>query len=398
MGQQNGPDNPNREKKTVSFQNKMVLDVAIDFLQAYKWAGCRPSVLANWKPLIELLDEASMNQKNQQQKEFNSKFVVKSPPTTAVNAGYQQKFKTLFENQIGCDCTVMVIEQNKEHTEFPVHRAILMSSSPVFQAMFENDMVEKKNSEVRIEDIPSDAVKLMLDYIYGGVLPSNTFSLSSIAPHQHAAPPPSSSSSSHGISGILSPNSNVNVSSMALSHHPPSSPLVHGLSVNVGVHGHAMDENEQKSMSPQVNDSVVSINVNNSMAAALAENKAFHQLQVGCALLCLSDKYRMNDLKHHCEYALHQLLNLESCLHLLLASNRYNARRLRSVSLNYVSAHFQALSQSVKFQEFGDRNPSLLQEVLSNVTKEVQARPQKRLRLAMNPNHSQNGGSPHKFG
>lgn len=94
-GQQNGPDNPNREKKTVSFQNKMVLDVAIDFLQAYKWAGCRPSVLANWKPLIELLDEASMNQKNQQQKEFNSKFVVKSPPTTAVNAGYQQKFKTV---------------------------------------------------------------------------------------------------------------------------------------------------------------------------------------------------------------------------------------------------------------------------------------------------------------
>ena len=92
-GQQNGPDNPNREKKTVSFQNKMVLDVAIDFLQAYKWAGCRPSVLANWKPLIELLDEASMNQKNQQQKDFNSKFVVKSPPTTNVNAGYQKKFK-----------------------------------------------------------------------------------------------------------------------------------------------------------------------------------------------------------------------------------------------------------------------------------------------------------------
>eukprot|EP01084_Bolivina_argentea_P104315 186790_1 len=161
-GQQNGPDNPNREKKTVSFQNKMVLDVAIDFLQAYKWAGCRPSVLANWKPLIELLDEASMTQKNQQQKEFNLKFVVKSPPTTPVNAGYQKKFKMLFENQIGCDCTVVIIEQNKEDVIFPVHRAILMSSSPVFQAMFENDMQEKKNSEVRIEDIPSDAVKLML--------------------------------------------------------------------------------------------------------------------------------------------------------------------------------------------------------------------------------------------
>merc|ERR1712228_737991 len=156
---------------TVSFQNKMVLDVAIDFLQAYKWAGCRPSVLANWKPLIELLDEASMNQKNQQQKDFNSKFVVKSPPTTNVNAGYQKKFKMLFENEIGCDCSVIVIESGKDDEIFFVHRAILMSSSPVFQAMFENDMQEKKNSEIRIEDIPSDAVKLMLDYIYGGVLP-----------------------------------------------------------------------------------------------------------------------------------------------------------------------------------------------------------------------------------
>eukprot|EP01084_Bolivina_argentea_P311435 539069_1 len=273
-GQQNGPDNPNREKKTVSFQNKMVLDVAIDFLQAYKWAGCRPSVLANWKPLIELLDEASMNQKNQQQNEFNSKFVVSSPPTTAVNAGYQKKFKMLFENQIGCDCTVMVIEQNKEDDViFPVHRAILMSSSPVFQAMFENDMQEKKNSEVRIEDIPSDAVKLMLDYIYGGVLPTNTF-----MPHSQSVV---SSSLNNNASNIECENSNNNSN----------------LSIN------AMDNDEEKSV----------------------QHIDTFMLSVGCALLCLSDKYRMNDLKHHCEYALHQLLNLDSCLHLLLASNRYNA-------------------------------------------------------------------------
>merc|ERR1712130_902031 len=169
----------------------------------------------------------------------------------------------------------------------------------------------------------------------------------------------------------------------------------------------SIDEHEHKSLGPQheahgqhgqhdfqrqkepMNNQM---NLNNSMAAAMATRPTFHQMQVGCALLCLSDKYRMNDLKHHCEYALHQLLNLESCLHLLLASNRYNARRLRSVSLNYVSARFQTLSQSVKFQEFGDCNPSLLQEVLSNVTKEVQARPQKRLRLAM-PNGGQQGNN-----
>ena len=135
------------------------------------------------------------------------------------------------------------------------------------------------------------------------------------------------------------------------------------------------------------------INYNNQMERKpVRPNDTVRMLSVGCALLCLSDKYRMNDLKHHCEYALHQLLNLDSCLHLLLASNRYNARRLRSVTLNYVSAHFQALSQTQNFKEFGDCNPSLLQEVLSNVTKEVQSRPHKRLRSAMNTNNNS-----HKF-
>lgn len=409
-GQQNGPDNPNREKKTVSFQNKMVLDVAIDFLQAYKWAGCRPSVLANWKPLIELLDEASMSQKNQQQKEFNSKFVVKSPPTTEVNAGYQKKFKMLFENQIGCDCTVVVIEQSKDDVIFPVHRAILMSSSPVFQAMFENDMQEKKNSEVRIEDIPSDAVKLMLDYIYGGVLPTNTFlpqssassaSVSQIQSSALSLSAPSSVSAMAGLGG-----SNLNNNNNSSSHHDlygdeqkSSSPIVSSSNYNNSLmHSMSMNNannNNNNNLSSLSNASQSNLSSNNM------DNKgqtALHLLSVGCALLCLSDKYRMNDLKHHCEYALHQLLNLDSCLDLLLASNHYNARRLRSVSLNYVSAHFQTLSQSSRFKEFGDRNPSLLQEVLSNVTKEVQARPQKRLRLAMSNNAPQNNANnPHKF-
>jgi len=235
-----------------------------------------------------------------------------------------------------------------------------MSSSPVFQAMFENDMVEKKNSEVKIEDIPSDAVKLMLDYIYGGVLPSNTFMLKLDAvPHAMNVVQPLQQQQQGG-----------------------------NVIMNVG-------DNEQKI---NLNSSHASIGQEEEKNVIRNEKRdSFHLLSVGCALLCLSDKYRMNDLKHHCEYALHQLLNIDSCLHLLLASNRYNARRLRSVSLNYVSAHFQALSQSVKFKEFGDCNPSLLQEVLSNVTKEVQARPQKRLRLAMPNGGQQQGNNSHKF-
>ena len=279
---------------------------------------------------------------------------------------------------------MVVLEQNKDDVIFPVHRAILMSSSPVFQAMFENDMQEKKNSEVRIEDIPSDAVKLMLDYIYGGVLPTNTF----VSPTSLQN---NSSSSSLSISSLNNSSNNNNNNNN---------------NNNQDVVIHPISDNEQKSNSPilvssnnnNMNNHNNNNNGKNNNNSKQNQNDTARMLSVGMALLCLSDKYRMNDLKHHCEYALHQLLNIDSCLHLLLASNRYNAKRLRSVSLNYVSAHFQALSQSQNFKEFGDCNPSLLQEVLSNVTKEVQSRPQKRLRLAINPNNSQNNGNnPHKF-
>ena len=92
-GQQNGPDNPNREKKTVSFQNKMVLDVAIDFLQAYKWAGCRANVLANWKPLIELLDNASIKQSKE--KALDTRYAFAQPDTVSVDKYYPKTFKTV---------------------------------------------------------------------------------------------------------------------------------------------------------------------------------------------------------------------------------------------------------------------------------------------------------------
>ncbi|ETO12273.1 hypothetical protein RFI_25104 [Reticulomyxa filosa] len=92
-GLQNGPENPNREKKTVSFQNKMVLDVAIDFLQAYKWAGCRPSVLQNWKPLIELLDKWSISQKNKIHNDFETNFTIPRPKIQEVDGGYCARFQ-----------------------------------------------------------------------------------------------------------------------------------------------------------------------------------------------------------------------------------------------------------------------------------------------------------------
>ena len=48
----------------------------------------------------------------------------------------------------------------------PAHKAILEARSPVFAAMFKNDMKEKKTGEVNIPDCDSDAFNVFLLFLY----------------------------------------------------------------------------------------------------------------------------------------------------------------------------------------------------------------------------------------
>ncbi|WOK96427.1 BTB/POZ domain-containing protein [Canna indica] len=49
------------------------------------------------------------------------------------------------------------------------HKAILASSSPVFESMFMHDLMEKESSVIEIEDISSEACSTLLAYIYGTI-------------------------------------------------------------------------------------------------------------------------------------------------------------------------------------------------------------------------------------
>ena len=62
-----------------------------------------------------------------------------------------------------CDITI-----EAEDLLFPVHRAVLASSSPYFRAMFCNGMEETSKSSVNIRHIPSHTMKIVLDYCYTG--------------------------------------------------------------------------------------------------------------------------------------------------------------------------------------------------------------------------------------
>ncbi|KAL6093491.1 hypothetical protein STEG23_030053 [Scotinomys teguina] len=72
----------------------------------------------------------------------------------------------LWENSLFTDCCLVVAGQ-----EFRAHKAILAARSPVFRAMFEHDMVEKKKNRVEIHDLDPQVVKAMMDFIYTGKAP-----------------------------------------------------------------------------------------------------------------------------------------------------------------------------------------------------------------------------------
>lgn len=55
-----------------------------------------------------------------------------------------------------------------EDKEFKAHKSILMAHSPVFSAMFDNDMIEKKENRIRIEDVDSQVFHEFLKFIYSG--------------------------------------------------------------------------------------------------------------------------------------------------------------------------------------------------------------------------------------
>lgn len=69
----------------------------------------------------------------------------------------------LFESQKFSDVILSVSGR-----EYYAHKAILAARSPVFAAMFEHEMEEKKQNRVEITDMEHDVLKEMLKFIYSG--------------------------------------------------------------------------------------------------------------------------------------------------------------------------------------------------------------------------------------
>lgn len=74
-----------------------------------------------------------------------------------------QNFLSLYNDTESSDITIFC-----ENREFNVHKVILIHRSPVFQAMFRNDMLEKSSNQVNIKDIDPEAFEVFLRFLYTG--------------------------------------------------------------------------------------------------------------------------------------------------------------------------------------------------------------------------------------
>lgn len=50
----------------------------------------------------------------------------------------------------------------------PAHKVVLASVSPYFHAMFNDDLAEKLQGEVTIQDIDATALQTLVEYSYTG--------------------------------------------------------------------------------------------------------------------------------------------------------------------------------------------------------------------------------------
>ncbi|KAI9563076.1 hypothetical protein GHT06_010533 [Daphnia sinensis] len=75
-----------------------------------------------------------------------------------------QQITDLYAKQTYCDVQFSL----KDDQHIGAHRYILMARSPVFAAMFQNDMEETTTGQVKIEDCEPDIFKQLLHYIYSG--------------------------------------------------------------------------------------------------------------------------------------------------------------------------------------------------------------------------------------
>ncbi|XP_021896528.1 BTB/POZ domain-containing protein At4g08455 [Carica papaya] len=64
------------------------------------------------------------------------------------------------------DVVLIAADDGPDGTPVPAHKALLVSRSPVFKAMLENEMEESRSGTIKISDVSYEALRAFINYLY----------------------------------------------------------------------------------------------------------------------------------------------------------------------------------------------------------------------------------------
>ena len=92
-------------------------------------------------------------------------FTINDPLDTLerFDLNLSQNYSNLLKDGKFSDVKIVV-----DGSEMSAHKAVLSARSPVFNAMFETEMLESRENLIRIEDFSKEVVEELLKFIYSG--------------------------------------------------------------------------------------------------------------------------------------------------------------------------------------------------------------------------------------
>jgi len=91
--------------------------------------------------------------------------------------------------------------------------------------------------------------------------------------------------------------------------------------------------------------------------------------ELATGLLIAADKYRLDELKNHCERCLIQSLNSENACELLIIGDMYRADRIRQRAITFIHAHPRDICNTLGWETVLTEHPQLVTDIVRSFDK-----------------------------
>ncbi|GMS90650.1 hypothetical protein PENTCL1PPCAC_12825, partial [Pristionchus entomophagus] len=123
------------------------------------------------------------------------------------------------------------------------------------------------------------------------------------------------------------------------------------------------DSNEAKSGVIHITD--MEANVVVEMLAYVYSGRCSKIREMAGDLLIAADKYRLDELKQHCECSLIHKISVDNVCQLFALSNTYRAHKLREYSLNFISNHTKLVTSTPGWVDMLKSHPHLVTDIVN---------------------------------